>query len=170
MLVALLIFRVFAVPAMKCYDSEVGLDAYLKHSSNQETRRGCLAADVGNWHGSHYRPDRTRRDSDSSCGSRQHPGVRDCHIGHPVLCVFAGLNRKKRARLLVCFILLVSAAFFWSVFEQNQTSFNLFANDYTHRMIGDVKIPAVWFKSINALFIILLAPVFSWAWPVLVHN
>lgn len=27
------------------------------------------------------------------------------------LFVFAGLNRKERARLLVCFILLVSAAF-----------------------------------------------------------
>ncbi len=38
------------------------------------------------------------------------------------LAVFAGLNRKERARLLVCFILLVSAAFFWSAFEQKPTS------------------------------------------------
>jgi hypothetical protein len=81
------------------------------------------------------------------------------------LFVFAGLSRKERARLLVCFILLVSAAFFWSAFEQKPTSFNLFANDYTNRMIGSFEIPAVWFQSINALFIILLAPVFSWAWP-----
>ncbi len=77
------------------------------------------------------------------------------------LFIFAGLNRKERARLLVCFILLVSAAFFWSAFEQKPTSFNLFANDYTNRMIGDFEIPAVWFQSINALFIILLAPVFQ---------
>ena len=61
----------------------------------------------------------------------------------------------------MCFILLVSAAFFWSAFEQKPTSFNLFANDYTNRMIGDFEIPAVWFQSINALFIILLAPVFT---------
>lgn len=81
------------------------------------------------------------------------------------LFVFAGLTRKERARLLVCFILLVSAAFFWSAFEQKPTSFNLFANDYTNRMIGGFEIPAVWFQSVNALFIILLAPVFSWAWP-----
>ena len=81
------------------------------------------------------------------------------------LFIFAGLTRKERARLLVCFILLISAAFFWSAFEQKPTSFNLFANDYTNRMIGDFEIPAVWFQSINALFIILLAPVFSWAWP-----
>ncbi len=86
------------------------------------------------------------------------------------LFVFAGLNRKERARLLVCFILLVSAAFFWSAFEQKPTSFNLFANDYTNRMIGDFEIPAVWFQSINALFIILLAPVFSWAWPALARK
>lgn len=55
------------------------------------------------------------------------------------LCL-PGLNRKERARLLVCFILLVSAAFFWSAFEQKPTSFNLFANDYTNRMIGDFEI------------------------------
>lgn len=79
------------------------------------------------------------------------------------LFAFAGLSRKERARLLVCFILLISAAFFWSAFEQKPTSFNLFANDYTNRMVGDFEIPAVWFQSINALFIILLAPVFSWA-------
>jgi dipeptide/tripeptide permease len=66
------------------------------------------------------------------------------------LFAFAGLSRKERARLLVCFILLVSAAFFWSAFEQKPTSFNLFANDYTNRMIGSFEIPAVWFQSINA--------------------
>ena len=86
------------------------------------------------------------------------------------LFVFAGLSRKERARLLVCFILLISAAFFWSAFEQKPTSFNLFANDYTNRMIGSFEIPAVWFQSINALFIILLAPVFSWAWPALARK
>ena len=37
-------------------------------------------------------------------------------------------------------------------------------------MIGDFEIPAVWFQSINALFIILLAPVFSWAWPALARK
>ena len=53
------------------------------------------------------------------------------------LFAFAGLSRKSvRARLLVCFI-LISAAFFWSAFEQKPTSFNLFANDYTNRMVGD---------------------------------
>ncbi len=86
------------------------------------------------------------------------------------LAAFAGLNREERARLLVCFILLISAAFFWSAFEQKPTSFNLFANDYTNRMVGGFEIPAVWFQSINALFIILLAPLFSWLWPAMARK
>ncbi|EPF5517464.1 oligopeptide:H+ symporter, partial [Yersinia enterocolitica] len=86
------------------------------------------------------------------------------------LFAFAKMSRKDRARLLVCFILLVSAAFFWSAFEQKPTSFNLFANDYTDRMVMGFEIPTVWFQSINALFIILLAPVFSWAWPALAKK
>ena len=83
------------------------------------------------------------------------------------LFAFAGLASEERVRLLVCFILLVSAAFFWSAFEQKPTSFNLFANDYTQRQFGDFEIPTVWFQSLNALFIIILAPLFSWLWPAL---
>ena len=169
MLVALIIFRVFAVPSMKRYDSEVGLDS--TWNSPVVKRNG-----VGAW-------------LLAPCAVGVAVIVTLIAQGviviNPVavasilvyviaasvalyfiyLFIFAGLNRKERARLLVCFILLVSAAFFWSAFEQKPTSFNLFANDYTNRMIGDFEIPAVWFQSINALFIILLAPVFSWAWP-----
>ena len=36
------------------------------------------------------------------------------------LFVFAGLNRKERARLLVCFILLVSAAFSGPLLNRNR--------------------------------------------------
>ena len=168
MLVALIIFRVFAVPAMKRYDGEVGLDSTWNSPVVKRNGVGAwllaLAAGV------------------ATIVTLIAQGV---IVINPVavasvlvyviaasvalyfiyLFVFAGLNRKERARLLVCFILLISAAFFWSAFEQKPTSFNLFANDYTNRMIGDFEIPAVWFQSINALFIILLAPVFSWAWP-----
>lgn len=173
MLVALVIFRVFAVPAMKRYDSEVGLDStWNKPIAKKNGVSGwllALAAGV------------------AAIITLIAQGVIPINpvavasvlvyvIAASVilyfiyLFVFAGLNRKERARLLVCVILLVSAAFFWSAFEQKPTSFNLFANDYTNRMIGDVEIPAVWFQSINALFIILLAPVFSWAWPMLARN
>ncbi|MFP3014489.1 MAG: peptide MFS transporter [Arsenophonus sp.] len=76
-----------------------------------------------------------------------------------------GLNKNDRIRLLVCLILLVSAAFFWSAFEQNQTSFNIFARDYTDRyLVNGFEIPTIWFQSINALFVIIFAPLFSFLW------
>ena len=36
--------------------------------------------------------------------------------------------------------------------------------------MGSFEIPTIWFQSINALFIILLAPVFSWFWPSLAKR
>ncbi|MDF0604696.1 peptide MFS transporter [Neisseriaceae bacterium TC5R-5] len=86
------------------------------------------------------------------------------------LFTFAGLSRDERIRLLVCFILLIAAAFFWSASEQRPTSFNLFANDYTNRQLLGFEIPTVWFQSINAFFVILLAPIFSWLWPMLARQ
>ena len=41
---------------------------------------------------------------------------------------------------------------------------NLFAERLTNRMIGGWEMPASWLQSVNSLFIILLAPVFSALW------
>lgn len=66
------------------------------------------------------------------------------------------------ALLLVC----IASACFWSGFEQAGSSMNLFARDYTDRMIGDFEIPTAWFQSANSTFIILLSPFFAafWIW------
>jgi len=53
---------------------------------------------------------------------------------------------------------------FWSAFEQQPTALNLFARDFTDRMIGGFEVPATWFQSVNAFFIIVLAPVFAATW------
>jgi POT family proton-dependent oligopeptide transporter len=58
----------------------------------------------------------------------------------------------------------VFAAIFWSAFEQAPTSLNLFARDFTDRMIGSFEIPATWFQSVNSFFIFLLAPFFASLW------
>ena len=168
MLVALLIFRIFAVPAMKRYDSEVGLDSTWNSPVVKRNGVGAwlLALAVGVAIVVTLIAQGVIVINPVAVASMLvYVIAASVALYFIYLFVFAGLNRKERARLLVCFILLVSAAFFWSAFEQKPTSFNLFANDYTNRMIGDFEIPAVWFQSINALFIILLAPVFSWAWP-----
>jgi len=66
------------------------------------------------------------------------------------------------ALLVVC----IASAIFWSGFEQAGSSLNLFARDYTDRMLGSFRIPTTWFQNANSTFIILLSPFFAafWVW------
>ncbi len=70
------------------------------------------------------------------------------------------LDGKEREQLIALTILIVFTIIFWALFEQAYTSLNLFADRILDR--GDI--PAGTFLSLNALFIILLAPVFAWLW------
>ena len=78
--------------------------------------------------------------------------------------IFGGLDSDEMKRVGVIALLFVAAAIFWSAFEQAPTSLNLFAKDFTERNIGGWEIPATWFQSVNAMFIIILAPVFAGLW------
>ena len=77
---------------------------------------------------------------------------------------FGGLTKDEKKRIVVIAILFVFAAIFWSAFEQAPTSLNLFAKDFTDRVVFGWEIPATWFQSANSFFIILLAPVFASIW------
>ncbi len=74
------------------------------------------------------------------------------------------LVAQERKQVVVILVLFVFAAIFWAAFEQAPTSLNLFARDFTDRMVGTWEIPATWFQSVNSFFIILLAPVFAALW------
>ena len=80
------------------------------------------------------------------------------------LLLFSKSTAKEKKQLLVCLILLIVAALFWSAFEQKPTTINLFAQDFTDRTIFGFQVPTVWFQSINALFIIMFAPLMAWLW------
>lgn len=80
------------------------------------------------------------------------------------LFFLVGLDTQEKKRLIVFLILFVASAFFWSTFEQQPTSFNLFAQDYTDRVVFGWEIPASWFQSINALFVIIFAPLAGYFW------
>src|SRR5690349_10335966 len=81
-----------------------------------------------------------------------------------------GLTGDERKRIVVVLVLFVFSAIFWSAFEQAPTSLNLFARDFTDRQLGGFEIPATWFQSVNALFIIIFAPVFAWIWSALAKK
>lgn len=79
--------------------------------------------------------------------------------------IFKGTEGKTEwSRVGVILVLAAFNIFFWSGFEQAGTTFSIFARDNTDRMIFGFEIPATWFQSINAIFIVIFAPVFSILW------
>ena len=78
--------------------------------------------------------------------------------------MFGDLNAGERKRVLYIFLLFIGAALFWGGFEQAGSSMNLFAERLTDLNVGSWEAPASWLQSVNALFIIMLAPVFGMVW------
>ena len=76
------------------------------------------------------------------------------------------LTSEETDRLRVIFMIFVFIVLFWTAFEQAGGLMNLYASEKTDRMVGAFEVPAGWFQSVNPLFIVLLAPLFSmmWAW------
>ncbi|NBC06103.1 MAG: MFS transporter [Bacteroidetes bacterium] len=69
-------------------------------------------------------------------------------------------NKAMGQRLLVVIVLFFFHMIFWALFEQAGGSLTLFAD----RNVSRMGIPASQFAALNPLYIILLAPVFSWIW------
>ena len=80
--------------------------------------------------------------------------------------LFGGLTTIEKKRVGVIAVCFLAAACFWSGFEQAGSSMNLFADRLTDRIISGWEMPASWLQSVNGVFIILLAPLFSalWLW------
>lgn len=76
------------------------------------------------------------------------------------------LTSVEKDRLKVIAALSFFSIIFWVAFEQAGSSLNIYAYKFTDRTIGDsnYEIPASFFQSVNPLFIMLLAPLFSALW------
>ncbi len=70
----------------------------------------------------------------------------------------------ERGRVFVIFLLFLGAAMFWSGFEQAGSSMNIYARDFTDRVLFGWETPTTWLQSVNPIFIILLAPVMGMLW------
>lgn len=73
------------------------------------------------------------------------------------------LTSEDRDRIFAAMFLILTSIIFWALFEQAGSSLNLF----TDRHVDRAGVPASTFQSINAIYIILLAPVFATIWTVL---
>lgn len=81
-----------------------------------------------------------------------------------IMFISPRLDKTDKLRLLICFILIIGSTLFWSSFEQQPTSFNLFADRYTDLNVLGFEVPSIWFQSLNPLFILILAPIVSIIW------
>ncbi len=70
------------------------------------------------------------------------------------------LERHDRDRIFAAMFLIVGSILFWALFEQAGSSLNL----YTDRHVDRSGVPASVFQSINAAYIVLLAPLFASLW------
>jgi POT family proton-dependent oligopeptide transporter len=68
---------------------------------------------------------------------------------------------KRIAAMAVFFVL---AAIFWGAYEQAGSSLNLFGDRYTTLRILGFEFPSSWYVSVQAIFVIILAPAFAWLW------
>jgi proton-dependent oligopeptide transporter, POT family len=80
------------------------------------------------------------------------------------LFVGGGLTTEEKKRVVIIILLFIFAAIFWSAFEQAPTSLNLFARDYTNRVVFGWEMPTLWLQAANSVFVIALAPVFAVVW------
>jgi POT family proton-dependent oligopeptide transporter len=85
-------------------------------------------------------------------------------IGYLIYHAVTSKEKVEGQRLQVVVVLFFFHAIFWALFEQAGGSLTLFADKNVDRFIGNTEIPASIFQSLNPLFIMLLAPLFSYIW------
>lgn len=76
------------------------------------------------------------------------------------------LTKIERSRIWVIYIIAFFVIFFWAAFEQAGASLTYFAEGQTDRYLDvlDWTIPTSYFQSVNAVAIIIFAPIFVAIW------
>ncbi len=87
-------------------------------------------------------------------------------IGYVLTHAVTKLDREDRDRIFAAMFLIIGSILFWALFEQAGSSLNLFTDRSVDRNMLGWEVPASMFQSINAMYIVLLAPLFAalWIW------
>ncbi|MEM7186707.1 MAG: peptide MFS transporter [Bacteroidota bacterium] len=74
------------------------------------------------------------------------------------------LTKIEKDRIVVLFISFLLVIVFWGAFEQAGGLMNIYAKENTNRMLLGWEVPASWFQSLNAMFIIFLGTSVALYW------
>lgn len=74
------------------------------------------------------------------------------------------LTKIEKDRVIVLFISFLLVIVFWGAFEQAGGLMNIYASEKTNRMLMGWEVPASWFQSLNAMFIIFLGTSIALFW------
>ncbi|NTZ43765.1 peptide MFS transporter [Altererythrobacter sp. SALINAS58] len=81
-------------------------------------------------------------------------------VAYVIFTAVVKLPSDERDRIFAALFLILTSIIFWALFEQAGSSLNLF----TDRHVDRAGVEASMFQSVNAIYIILLAPVFAGLW------
>jgi POT family proton-dependent oligopeptide transporter len=76
-------------------------------------------------------------------------------------------GRVARDRAIAMLLIFAFNILFWMFFEQAGSSFTFLADQIVDRDLGEPGgfiFPNAWFQSVNAIGIVVLAPVAAWVW------
>ncbi|MFT4660327.1 MAG: POT family proton-dependent oligopeptide transporter [Patiriisocius sp.] len=74
------------------------------------------------------------------------------------------LTKIERDRVVVLFISFLIVILFWGAFEQAGGLLNIYAKEKTNRMLMGWEVPATWFQSLNAAFIVIFGTIVAGYW------
>ena len=74
------------------------------------------------------------------------------------------LTSVEKSRIGVIYIIALFVIFFWSAFEQAGSSLTIFADRQVDRTLGSFEVKTTWFQSVNAICVVLFAPVMAMLW------
>ncbi|HEY5085901.1 MAG TPA: peptide MFS transporter [Gemmatimonadaceae bacterium] len=106
------------------------------------------------------RLERQRRESRAVAAARTNATTTTA----PTEPTFGGFTRVEWKRLAAMAVFFVFAAVFWGAYEQAGSTLNLFGDRYTRTSILGFSFPSSWLLTVQAIFVIVLAPAFAWLW------